>query len=78
MLIVLIQEGHDRLLFDNVTHIKEETKPSIVGGAYVGGEYVDGVRNVINLYCGDKMLMGGDDINPMTTIVTILPYAEKE
>ena len=68
-MIVLVEQGHDRMIFDNVTHIEEKSKPSI---------FDDGTRKVVNLYSGEKMLMGGDDIDLMTTRITVLPNAEKE
>ena len=68
-MIVLVEQGHDRMIFDNVTHIEEKSKPSI---------FEDGTRKVVNLYSGEKMLMGGDDIDLMTTRITVLPNAEKE
>jgi hypothetical protein len=67
-MIVLIEQGHDRMVFDNVTHIEEKTKPSVFGG----------VRTAVNLFSGEKMLMGGDDIDLTTTRITVLPNAEKE
>ena len=68
-MIVLVQQGLDQMVFDNVTHIKEILKPSAFG---------DGPRAVINICRGETVLMGGDDIDSMTTKVTILPNAERE
>jgi hypothetical protein len=67
-MIFLIEQGHDRMLFDNVTHVSETIRPSVLGGT----------RKVINLYNGDQVLAGGDAIDPMTTKLTLLPYAERE
>ena len=66
---ILIEQGSDRMLFTNVTHIAETTKPSLFG---------DGNRQVVHLYNGAEVLMGGDDIDPMVTKVTVMPYTEKE
>jgi hypothetical protein len=68
-MIVLIESGSERMVFDNVTHIEEKLKPSI---------FDDGTRKVVNLYSGETMLMGGDDIDLMSTRITVLPNAEKE
>jgi hypothetical protein len=68
VLILLVEQGHDRLVFTNVTHIEESTKPSI---------FEDGVRKVVNIYSGEQVLMGGDDIDLMSTRITVLPNAEK-
>jgi hypothetical protein len=67
-MIVLIEDGGSRMVFDNVTRIEEESKPSVFGGD----------RKVVNLYSVDQVLMGGDDIDLMTSKITILPNAEKE
>lgn len=67
-MIVLIEDTGDRLVFTNVTHIEEKSKPSVLGGP----------RKVINLFSGNQVLMGGDDIDLSTTKLTILPNAEKE
>jgi hypothetical protein len=67
-MIVLFEQGSDRIVFDNVTHIEEKTKPSIMGGT----------RKVVNLYSGETILMGGDDIDLMSIKLTILPNAERE
>jgi hypothetical protein len=67
-MIVLIEQGHDRMIFDNVTHIEEKMKPSMFSDH----------RKVVNLYSGETVLMGGDDIDLMTTRLTVLPNPEKE
>lgn len=66
-MIIIMQEGNDRVVFDNVTKIEEIQKPSILGGT----------RSSINLWSGDEMIEGGDDINLMDTILTPLPNAER-
>jgi hypothetical protein len=65
-MIVLFEQGSDRLVFINVTHIEEKTKPSILNGK----------RTVVNLYSGETMLLNGEDIDLMSTKLTILPNAE--
>ena len=67
-MIVMIEQGSDRLIFDNVTHIEEKRKPSVFNE----------VRTIVNLYSGEKMLMGGDDIDLVSTKLTVLPNPEKE
>jgi hypothetical protein len=68
IMIILVEQGSDRMVFDNVTHITEKTKPSIISGT----------RTVVNIYSGETLLMGGDDIELMTTKISILPNAERE
>jgi hypothetical protein len=68
-MIVLIEDSGSQMVFANVTHIEEKSKPSI---------FDDGTRKVVNLYSGETMLMGGDDIDLMTVKLTVLPNAEKE
>lgn len=68
-MIVLIEDGGSQMVFANVTHIEEKTKPSI---------FDDGTRKVVNIYSGETMLMGGDDIDLMTSKLTVLPNAERE
>ena len=43
-MIVLVEQARDRMIFDNVTHIEEKSKPSI---------FDDGTRKVVNLYSGE-------------------------
>ncbi len=63
-MIVLLQQGGERAVFDNVTKIEEISKFS--------------GRKCIHLYHGSEILMGGDDIDLTNTTVTLLPNAEKE
>jgi hypothetical protein len=67
-MIVLIEQGQERMIFDNVTHIEEKRKPSILGGT----------RSTVNLYSGETVLMGGDDIDLTNHKLSVLPNAEKE
>jgi hypothetical protein len=67
--IVLIEEAGSRMIFDNETHNEEKNKPSM---------FSDGPRKVVNLYSGEKVLMGGDDIDLMSAKMTILPNPERE
>jgi hypothetical protein len=67
--IVLIEQAGSRMVFDNVTRIEESEKPSM---------FSDGPRKVVNLYSGDTVLMGGDDIDMLSTNVSVLPNAERE
>lgn len=67
-MIVLIKQGNDRLLLDNVTRITEKTKPAMFSPV---------ARKVINFWDGEDILMSGDDIDPMTTEITIMPYPER-
>jgi hypothetical protein len=69
VLIVLVEESGSQMIFANVTHIEEKSKPSI---------FNDGTRKVVNLYSGEQVLMGGDDIDLMSTKLTVLPNPEKE
>lgn len=66
-MIVVIEQQGERAVFANVTHIEEKTKPSVF----------EGTRSAINLYSGETILMGGDDIDLTNTILTVLPNAEK-
>jgi len=68
-MIVLFEQGGDRMIFDNVTRIEEKTKPSVILGVE---------RTVVNLYSNETILLGGDDIDLFTTKLTILPNAERE
>jgi hypothetical protein len=68
-MIVLVEQGHERMVFANVTHIEEKLKSSV---------FDNGTRKVVNLYSGEKILMGGDDIDLLSTHITVLPNAEKE
>jgi hypothetical protein len=67
-MIILVKQGTDRMVFDNVTDIKERSKEGMLGGTY----------QVINLFDGDEILAGGDDINLTGTEIILLPNAEKE
>jgi hypothetical protein len=68
-MIILFEQGSDRIVFDNVTRIEETTKPSM---------FDEGGRKIVNLYSGDTALMGGDDIDLMTAKITLLPNPERE
>jgi hypothetical protein len=68
-MIVLIEEAGSRMVFDNVTRIEESNKPSV---------FSDGPRKVVHLYSGDTVLMGGDDIDMLSTKITVLPNPERE
>jgi hypothetical protein len=68
-MIVLIEEAGSRMIFANVTRIEESSKPSV---------FSNGDRKVVHLYSGDEVLMGGDDIDMMSTKVTVLPNPEEE
>jgi hypothetical protein len=69
-MIVLIQSGNDQMVFDNVHRIEERTRPSI---------FDENGRKVVNLFDEEgNVLMGGDDIDSMSTRLTVLPNAERE
>jgi len=68
-MIILLESASDRMVFTNVTRIEEMIKPSLFNE--------DG-RKVVNLFSGEKVLAGGDDIDLMTNKLTILPNAEIE
>jgi hypothetical protein len=68
-MIVVIEEAGAQMVFDNVTRIQETVKSSV---------FSDAGRKVVYLFNGNTPLMGGDDIDPMTSKITVLPNAEKE
>jgi hypothetical protein len=68
-MIVLVEQDGARMIFDNVTRIEETNKVSI---------FDDGYRKVVNLYRVEQVLMGGDDIDLLSSKITVLPNAERE